>query len=173
VKDDPRQAGLLERSIEAAPQLPGAQVGADLAAEDEVFVAGEVLAALELRQAVGDLRDHRDAPDPLALRDLLGPIGVVVPDVDQVAEEVDIRPAQPDQLALAQSGERRGHVEGGVLLVGGMRGIGQADGRCVPLVRVERAAARIGEDGLQRLLGHALGVVAGRRSALAGPRGTE
>jgi hypothetical protein len=96
----------------------------------------EVLAALELRQPVGDLRDHRDAPDPLALRHLLGAVGVAAPDVDQVAEEVDVRPPQGEQLALAQAGERGGHIEGGVLLVGGVRGKQQ---HLVAVERVELA----------------------------------
>jgi RNA polymerase sigma factor (sigma-70 family) len=34
----------------------------------------------------------------------------VAPDMDRVAEDIDVRPPQPERLTLPQAGERRGHV---------------------------------------------------------------
>lgn len=97
------------------------EVLADLRAEHEVIVAGEVLALLQRRQGVEHVGHHRHRPDPLSLRHLFDPAGEVAADVKQTGEKIDIVPAQGQQLALAQAGESGDLVEGGVLRALGSR----------------------------------------------------
>ena len=59
------------------------------------------------------------------------PAGEVAPDVEQPADEIDVAPAQRQQLALAQAGERGHPVDRRVL---GVVGVG---GEQLDLVAVE------------------------------------
>jgi hypothetical protein len=68
VKADWLEAGCLARGLEAPPERRVLEVLTDLVAEDEVLVAGEVLAAAEIVDRPGDLVDDRDAAHPPGLR---------------------------------------------------------------------------------------------------------
>ena len=99
-------------------------------------------ALLERRQGVDHRGHHRHRPDPLALRHLLPAAGEVAPDVEQTVDEVDVAPAQRQQLALAQAGEGGHPVDRGVLVVVG------GDDRQLDLVAVEGVElARVGDLG--------------------------
>ena len=93
-------------------------------AEDEVVLVGEVLALAEPRERLGDLGRHRDRADLAGLRRGQVAVGVAGSDADGRAGEVDVSPAQRDELALAEAGERGGEEDRGVLL-----GLGGADER--------------------------------------------
>jgi hypothetical protein len=68
---------------------------------------------------LGDLVDHRDDADLARLgRDELA-VGEVGAHADGLAGEVDVAPAQREELAAAQSGEGGGEEDGGVLVVAG------------------------------------------------------
>ena len=61
VKADLRQAGTLERLVEAATESPVVHVAADVVDEDEVLVAGEAFPAAEPVESPGRLVDQRHA----------------------------------------------------------------------------------------------------------------
>jgi hypothetical protein len=68
---------------------------------------------------VSDLIDHRYDADLAGLGGGDLPVGEVAADAYGLAGEVDVAPAQREQLAAAQAREGGGEVDGGVLVVGG------------------------------------------------------
>lgn len=100
METDAPKACSLQGPVVAAAKGERIQVLAHLRAEDEIVVAREVVALLELAKHIDQLGHHRHASDALALRDLLAAVRVIAPDVDQAADEINLLPAQRQQLAL-------------------------------------------------------------------------
>lgn len=103
----------------ASPQGAWVEVAAEGGGEDGVLVAGLQLAAGEARELVGDLVDHGDDADLAGLRGDDLAVGEVAAHADGLAGEVDVAPAQREQLAAPQTGQSGGEDDGGVLVVGG------------------------------------------------------
>jgi hypothetical protein len=114
----------LHRRHEPAPQRRRIGVVAILAGEHEIVRPRELPAAREPADHVRDILHHRDRPRTARLwaTDLIARVALVHP--DRLVLEVDVAPAERDQLAAAQPGERRRDEDRRVLLTGG--GIGSA-----------------------------------------------
>jgi hypothetical protein len=83
-------------------------VVAELVREDEIATAGEVLAARDAIQHRRRLVTEGDRPGLAGLRHVLALAGeVAMPNGDALALPVDVAPAEAEQLALTQAGERR------------------------------------------------------------------
>lgn len=102
VEADAGETGGLDGVVVVAPKRPTVDVLANGDAEDEVVVAGEVLAAAEPVERANQLGDEWDAADFARLRCLLVSrrLRPGTTHVDALAGEVDIPPAQRQQLAL-------------------------------------------------------------------------
>jgi hypothetical protein len=87
-------------------------VASDLITEDEVVVAGEVLAAAERVHRDHRLIRERDATPAMALGAVLLALDVVALHVHDAVGEVDVPPAQREQLTHPQAGERRRQDDG-------------------------------------------------------------
>ena len=104
----------------------------------------ELVALAEAREGLGDDGRERDRPDLAGLRRRQRALGVARGHADVSAREVDVAPAQCDELAAAQAGEGGGEVDRGVLL-----GRGGADERHDVLGRED---VDVGAVRLDRLL---------------------
>lgn len=85
--------------------------------EDEIFVRREVFALTEAGEPLRYLLGHRHCALRPALRRRRLALGPVFTDVDRATSEVDVPPAQREQLPHPQSGER-GRVEDRRVLLG-------------------------------------------------------
>src|SRR4051812_1075869 len=94
----------------------GAQVTSEPTAEHEVVGCCEPVSLAEVCEDLGDLSHHWDSALATALWSSFSAVREVAADVDQLKSEVEVAPAQCEQLALSQTTERRGEVDRGVLL---------------------------------------------------------
>jgi hypothetical protein len=124
VKAQRTQIGAFERRSVPARKGRGIEVVAERARKDELVFAGEVLALAESGECLGYCRREWDGTDFAALGCGETAAGEGAADADAMCGEVDVAPAEGDEFASAQSGERRGEVDRGVLF-----GIGYADER--------------------------------------------
>jgi hypothetical protein len=92
---------------------------AALGGEHEVVLPGEQLTPTDPRQRRGDIRGHGHHTDLPRFRRGQLACRVARPHTDGQGVEVDIAPAQPEQLASAQAGERGGEEDRAVDLGGG------------------------------------------------------
>src|SRR4051794_21372382 len=84
---------------------------------DGILVAGLKVAVGEAGEALCHFVDHGDDADLARLRRDDLPVGEVATHTDGLAGEVDVAPAQREELAASQAGERGGENDGGVLVV--------------------------------------------------------
>ena len=105
------QTGARQGRLVAAAQRRRVEVVATLAGEDDVVIANPVLPATEMRQPRGDVGREGHRADLAGLG--RGPVAVVEAGAhaDGAAGEVDVAPAQCEQLAHAQARERGGQIQ--------------------------------------------------------------
>jgi hypothetical protein len=139
------QVGALQRRHVAAARRRRVDVAALGAGEDEVRRLRLALAPGELRQGLVDLLDHRNRARAAALRARQLALAAGLDRAERLLVEGGRAPAQREQLAAAQAGERGGDVERPVLLRA--RGVGELD----DLFGREEAPAPVVVDGLELL----------------------
>ena len=118
------QAGTTDRREVAPAQGAAVLERAGRTDEDQVVVSRPPPAPPESGKRGRDVRRHRHGPHLARLRGGELALGVAGAHADHLAGEVDVAPAQSEQLAAAQAGERSGEEDRGVLL-----GRGRADQR--------------------------------------------
>src|SRR5439155_16665271 len=111
----PPQTRPLQRRLVASDKSTRIEVLAVRARQDEVLVGGPGVALAELGERLSDLRRHGDRAHLPGFRRRLLSGGDGRADADRVRREVDVAPAQGDQLAATQPGERRGEEQRCVL----------------------------------------------------------
>ncbi len=115
-----RRPAVRRRLLVAAPQGRRVEVAAELTGEDHVVVARPGLTLSEPGEGSGDVGGHRHGAAAARLGRAQDAVGDARAHADVRAGEVDVAPAQGDELAAAQAGERGGEEDRGVLLaVGG------------------------------------------------------
>jgi hypothetical protein len=116
------QAGVLERRPEPAAQPVVGEEVPNVVHEHVVIVAGEVRATRQAIQRTRRLIDQRHRPDLVGLRAVLAAEHDRPPDVHDPLREVDVAPAERQQFAQPQAGERSDGVQSPVLRVRGVAG---------------------------------------------------
>jgi hypothetical protein len=116
VEAQPAERRSLERGAVALRQRGAVEVAARDPDEDQVVVAGEELSLAEPGERLPDLRRHRNRADLAGLRRREVAVRVAGSDANGGAGEVDVSPAERDELALAEAGECCGEEDRCVLL---------------------------------------------------------
>ena len=116
------EGGALQRGLVAAGEGRAVEVAARDAREDEVVVGRPVLAVGEPGEGGRDVGCHRDRADVAALRRREAAAGEGPADAHARGGEVDVSPAESDELAAAEAGERGREEDRRVLL-----GLGRPD----------------------------------------------
>ena len=110
------QPGFVPRGLVAAPQRRVVEVAPEWAGEDEVVWSGRAVAAPQTSEASGDGLDDRHGTPFAGLRCRELAVAVACTDAEGAQREVDVAPAQGEQLAHPQTCEGCGLEEGAVLL---------------------------------------------------------
>jgi hypothetical protein len=107
VEAQPTESRPGQRLAVAAPQGRAVEMAAALAGQDEIVLRGQLVTLAEQRQRSGDLRRQRHRADLAALGRGQVTGREARPHADDVVGEVDLAPAQRDQLAPPQTRTRR------------------------------------------------------------------
>jgi hypothetical protein len=126
---------------EPPPQRRRVEVPGHLAGEDRVGGRRGVAALPEARKRVCHFGNQRNRPRPAALGRRHSAVRERALDADRALDEVDVAPAQGDELAAAQPRKAGGEEQRSVLLGGG-----RAGERVDLLWRVEVKARRVVAD---------------------------
>jgi xanthine/CO dehydrogenase XdhC/CoxF family maturation factor len=108
VEAERSQSRPIANALVASAERRVVQVIAGDAREDQVVRAWEEFTAVEPRERLGDGIDHRHRTARSVLRSAKFAVGVAGAHPDRLELQVDIAPAECQQLAHTQAGERRG-----------------------------------------------------------------
>ena len=145
VEGDLVDVGAPQRVLEASDELGAVKRLAGFGMAEHQLAIARVQGALpEIAESIGDTLRHRHratGSDRFRVSELAAHVGR--DDADPARVEVDVAPAEPDQLALTKSGHRRGQIQRRLDSTEGVVGVRRGE-QLLELCLVEKLDPRLG-----------------------------